>query len=227
MEYLTYGDHKEQFIEVYQTDDNANWLAVVHGGYWRQRIGVEKMHPFVEKLVHLGFNVVNIEYRRGEHPWPTPETDVQQALETFKSSEYFPAEGQLTVIGHSVGGQLAFNNAQYADYIVALGPVTDVKFTRDHHLGDDAALEYFGDASDEALYQASPLSRLPLNVPTLILHGVDDDKVLIDTTFDYIEQNEGDVIDLLAPAKLDHMVAIEPDMPFFDHMVDWIRNHSL
>ncbi|MCU5745420.1 alpha/beta hydrolase [Staphylococcus sp. SQ8-PEA] len=223
---LKYGQSEEQYMQIYDHSDNEDWIVIVHGGYWRQRISVEIMEPFAEQLFQQGYNVVNIEYRRGDHRWPIPEEDVALALETFKSSDFFKESQALITLGHSVGGQLVLNTQQYADRIVALAPVTDVKFTKDQHLGEDAALEYFGEASDDALYAASPLSRLPIEKPTYILHGIDDEKVRIETTFDFIAKNNSDLIELCAPAQLDHMYCINPQMPYFNTVLKWIEEKA-
>ncbi|PTI94023.1 alpha/beta hydrolase family protein [Staphylococcus simulans] len=227
MEVLYYGDHEEQLIDVYASNDKNGkhadkWIVLVHGGYWRQKFDRSLNDKMIEVLTNKGYNVANVEYRRGEHKWPIPEEDVKKAVQTFRNSE-FVGEGQsLILIGHSVGGQLVLNNEDEADRIVALSPVTDVPYTKAKELGRNAAEEYFGDVSEDILYAASPISRLPLNTKTLIIHGFDDTQVEIDTTIDYVTKNTENTIDLYAFSSLAHMDNIEPEGRHFDLMLEWV-----
>ncbi|MCP6646252.1 hypothetical protein NL493_29330, partial [Klebsiella pneumoniae] len=72
------------------------------------------------------------------------------------------------------------------------------------------------------LYAASPISRLPLNTKTLIIHGFDDTQVEIDTTIDYVTKNTENTIDLYAFSSLAHMDNIEPEGRHFDLMLEWV-----
>jgi acetyl esterase/lipase len=146
MERVYYGDAEEQFFEVCAHDDKSDkWLILVHGGYWRQKHSKENIKDLFEKLDSKGFNVVTIEYRRGEHGWPTPNEDVSAALTKFKQSDFYKGNQEIILIGHSVGGQLALLNEAAVDRVIALAPVTDVPFTYDEGLGQNAAKVYFGD----------------------------------------------------------------------------------
>ncbi|WP_412518641.1 alpha/beta hydrolase family protein [Staphylococcus simulans] len=231
MEVLQYGDHEEQFIDVYASNDKNEkhedkWLVLVHGGYWRQQYDRSLNDKMIEVLTNKGYNVANVEYRRGEHKWPTPEEDVKKAIQTFRNSEFVGTGESLILIGHSVGGQLVLNNEDEADRIIALAPVTDVPYTKEKELGRKAAEEYFGDVSEDILYAASPLSRLPLNTKTLIIHGFDDTQVEIETTLDYVSKNTDNTIDLYALSSLSHMDDIEPEGRHFDLMLEWIDNDN-
>lgn len=231
MEVLQYGDHEEQFIDVYASNDKDGkhgdkWLVLVHGGYWRQQYDRSLNDKMIEVLTNKGYNVANVEYRRGEHKWPTPEEDVKKAIQTFRNSEFVGTGESLILIGHSVGGQLVLNNEDEADRIIALAPVTDVPYTKEKELGRKAAEEYFGDVSEDILYAASPLSRLPLNTKTLIIHGFDDTQVEIETTLDYVSKNTDNTIDLYALSSLSHMDDIEPEGRHFDLMLEWIDNDN-
>ncbi|MHD0396601.1 alpha/beta hydrolase family protein [Staphylococcus simulans] len=231
MEVLYYGDHEEQLIDVYVSNDKNGkhadkWLVLVHGGYWRQQFDRSLNDKMIEVFTNKGYNVANIEYRRGEHKWPTPEEDVKKAIQTLRNSEFVGKGEAFILIGHSVGGQLVLNNEDEADRIVALAPVTDVAYTKEKELGRKAAEEYFGDVSEDILYAASPLSRLPLKTKTLIIHGFDDTQVEIETTIDYVSKNTDHTIDLYALSNLAHMDAIEPNGRHFDLMLEWIDHES-
>ncbi|MGX7349757.1 alpha/beta hydrolase family protein [Dolosicoccus paucivorans] len=228
MEIIHYGQHEDQFIEVHvpsKVNSPNQWLVLVHGGYWRDKYNLSLSDPLIELLLNKGFKVVNIEYRRGHHPWPIPEEDVKKAIQFFKDSTFFKGE-EIILIGHSVGGQLALNNASQAERIIALAPVTDVLYTKEHHLGNEAVKDYFGDAPDSLLKEASPLSRLPLKTKTLMIHGFNDEQVKIETTFKYIEKNNKNNIDLYAYAVFPHMDCIDPEGKHIDVMINWIKKHK-
>lgn len=228
MEILLYGQHKDQFSEVHipsKVNNSSQWLVLVHGGYWREKYNLSLSNPLIELLLDQGFKVVNIEYRRGSHSWPIPEEDVKNAIQNFKDSHFFKDE-EIILIGHSVGGQLVLNNASQADRIIALAPVTDVIYTKEHHLGNEATKDYFGDASDSFLEEASPLFRLPLRTKTLIIHGFNDEQVKMETTFKYIEKNSKNTIDLYTYADFPHMDCIDPKSKHIDMMLNWIKKEK-
>lgn len=222
MERVYYGDAEEQFFEVCANDDKSDkWLILVHGGYWRQKHSKENIKDLFEKLDSKGFNVVTIEYRRGEHGWPTPNEDVSGALTKFKQSDFYKGNQEIILIGHSVGGQLALLNEAAVDRVIALAPVTDVPFTYDEGLGQNAAKEYYGD--DKALMlQASPIEKSNLTVPTLIVHGNNDDRVLVENTLDFAHKFEHANIDLFIFNDLPHMECVNPEHPVFPYLIEWI-----
>lgn len=222
MERVYYGDAEEQFFEVCANDDKSDkWLILVHGGYWRQKHSKENIKDLFEKLDSKGFNVVTIEYRRGKHGWPTPNEDVSAALTKFKQSDFYKGNQEIILIGHSVGGQLALLNEAAVDRVIALAPVTDVPFTYDKELGQNAAKEYFGD--DKALMlQASPIEKSNLTAHTLIVHGNNDDRVLVENTYYFARKFEHANIDLFIFNDLPHMECVNPAHPVFPYLIEWI-----
>lgn len=226
MEELYYGDHEEQLIDIYPAPDTIaehddKWLVLIHGGYWRQKYDRSLNDKLIEMLTREGYNVANVEYRRGEHAWPIPEEDTKKALQAFKSSRYVDNQ-EIILIGHSVGGQLVLNNADEADRVIAMAPVTDVPYTKEQGLGRNAVEEYFGDITEAALEAASPMSRLPLKTKTLIIQGFNDSGVKVESTLAYVSQNEENTIDLYAFAHLGHMQCLEPKGRHIDLMLEWI-----
>lgn len=229
VEQLQYGSHSDQHIDVYPHESNKSdhWIVLVHGGYWRSRFDKQIMNPYIDALVNEGYSVVNVEYRRGpENAWPIPNEDVASAIETFKNSDYRPK--QLIGIGHSVGGQLVLLNHHLFDHIVALAPVTDVLYTLHHHLGQDAAAEYFKDASTHVLKDASPLMQTPVEPDTLIIHGYNDTSVHIDTTLSYVQENyKHDMfITLYALPYLDHLDCINPEAVHHEMLLNWLKHRA-
>jgi acetyl esterase/lipase len=92
-------------------------VCLLHGGFWRMPFGRDEFSPVAIDLATRGFAVWNIEYRRLGVPgggWPGTLQDVAAAIDHLAA---LAAGGtaldldQVTVVGHSAGGQLALWSA--------------------------------------------------------------------------------------------------------------------
>ncbi|MDQ4090927.1 MAG: prolyl oligopeptidase family serine peptidase, partial [Actinomycetota bacterium] len=72
---------------------------------------------------------------------------------------------------------------------------------------------------------ASPLERLPLGVPQLLVHGGRDRHVPVDLSERYAEaaRAKGDRVDLAVLAEVGHMDLIDPRSAGWAVVVDWLR----
>jgi len=125
-----YGDHPSQFVRLHlpEVGDSLPVVLVIHGGFWRQRYGVEYADPLCRSLIQQGVAAAAVEYRRVGLPftesnrgavadpagggWPMTLTDVARAVDSLDTLGQLTARGRLDVsrivaIGHSAGGQLA------------------------------------------------------------------------------------------------------------------------
>ncbi|PTG01493.1 alpha/beta hydrolase [Staphylococcus chromogenes] len=230
MEQFFYGDNVAQHYDVYLSDTmtNPTWIVLVHGGYWREKFDKHMMDPMIDALSEEGYGIINIEYRRGpEHPWSTPSEDIHAALKHFKSSKFAP--DKCIGLGHSVGGQLVLLNHKDFDAVVALAPVTDVLYTLHHQLGQNAATEYFDTRDTNILKTASPITQLPIETETLIIHGYNDTSVHIDTSLSLVHENyhKGEYITFYALPFLDHLECINPRGTHFPLLCAWLKQFSL
>jgi len=224
MKKIMYSNHEENFFEVYQKENsNGQWILLIHGGYWRQKFSKKLMEPLVETFLNEGFNVVNIEYCRGEHRWPIPFEDIKQAIKTFKETDYYKSKDEIILLGHSVGGQLALLNENSVDRVIALAPVTDVLFTKSKGLGDNAVVEYFGNTNDANLEKASPIHKDGYNSKILIVHGLNDQSVLIDTTLNFVNKYKQNTIYLFSFPFLSHKACIDPKNYCFQYILGWLN----
>lgn len=231
---LGYGGHPDQHLTlVHPAERTTRGTAVlVHGGYWRQRIGASVMQPLLEDLLHAGWSVANVEYRRGpEHAWPVPSEDVAAAIRLVRST--LRTQGRqdaVVLVGHSVGGQLALLNADLADAAVGLAPVTDAARVHEEELGDSAAIEYFGSSPAEApiVYrQASPCAQPAPAVPMLLVHGHDDDRVPLEHTERYLRSLDGTAKPTaMFHPRLDHFEIIDPGQHHWAAVRDWMGQVS-
>jgi len=192
------------------------------------------MTPIAEDLAVRGFAVRNLEYRRLGVPtcgWPGPFEDVAAGLAYLANlaDDIELDLSRLVVIGHSAGGQLALLSATYnregrlssaaknirIAAVVGQAPLADL--IQAHHLGvgGHAIVEFLGgDPAERSpqYQQASPIARLPLGIPQLILHGTADDIVPIDISRTYTQaaRAAGDQVELIELPGAGHMDFLDP-----------------
>lgn len=220
---LRYGPHDDQRVEVsYPSDPPRGVVVLIHGGYWRAQFTAALMHPLVRDLSARGWLVANLEYRRGRDGWAATSDDLAEALELARG---LSPDGRVTMIGHSVGGQLALLGARDGDAVVALAPVTDLVRGFHEGIGDDAVAEFFGAPPDAAATEyaaASPLAQVPPRGNVLVVHGADDARVPISHTRAYVDA-AGAAVELLELPELSHLDAIVPSAPHWPHVHAWLE----
>lgn len=228
---LEYGAHPDQFVDLWEGDPPSQGIAVlVHGGYWRATFTADLMLPLVHDLRQRGWAVANVEYRRvgADGGWPLTLRDVEAAVAAVREDAARRREdGPVISVGHSVGGQLALLTASAVDAVVALAPVTDIARTHAEHLGEGAAAPFMGatpEEAPEAYEAASPLHRLPVGRPVLVVHGPDDVRVPIDHTRSYVAaaRAAGDDVELREPAGTGHRELIAPDQDLWPSVASWM-----
>lgn len=224
---VIYGDHPEQRFTVTAPDnprpDGPGTVVLLHGGYWRASFTSSLMEPMSADLAAHGWHVANIEYRRvgAGGGWPAPLDDAVRACETISSwIQDGRLPGPAVLLGHSVGGQLALMAAQSLSHlsvagVLAVAPVTDVLETLRAGLGEDAAVALLADVEDspeEVAVKASPRYALPIGVPVVVVHGVDDARVPHAQTVAFVSaaREAGDEVRLLSFDELEHRSAIDP-----------------
>jgi acetyl esterase/lipase len=196
-----YGAHRSQRAELHlPARAGPHPVAVlVHGGSWRVRYGLLVMRALARDLVRRGWAVWNIEYRRvGEGGgWPATFADVATAIDHLASVGEQLDLSRTTIIGHSAGGHLALWAAGRHKLppralaqlggtpqtpiarVVALAGVCDLAGAyRDWRGG--AAKALMGGSPErfpERFALADPIAQVPLSVPALLVHGVEDETV--------------------------------------------------
>ena len=231
-EVVRYGAAAPQFLELRapEVDAPRGYAVLIHGGYWRALWDATLMHSLALDLVARGWAVANIEYRSigNGGGWPTTLDDVLAGIQCARDARpQWCSAGPVVAVGHSVGGQLALLAAHLVDAVVALAPVTDVRRVDAEELDDNAALGFMGGhyaAMPEAYGRASPICRLPLERPLLVIHGDGDLHVPEGHSEDFVEAAlaAGDAVDFWKVRGLDHMAAIDPDAPHWEGAVRWM-----
>lgn len=230
---LPYGDLPDQVVDLTEPAGPVRGVAVlVHGGYWRARFTRELMEPLAADLARRGWVVANVEYRRvgTGGGWPQTLDDVRAALDRLarlRRERGWP--GRLVSVGHSVGGQLVLLAAGPVDAVVALAPVTDLVRTRAERLGEDAVRELLPEPPEERpepYAEGSPIARLPVGRPLLVVQGDADTRVPPEHTADYVTRARaaGDLVDELLLPGVDHLALIDPGQPHWPAVVDWMAH---
>ncbi|MBF8190305.1 alpha/beta hydrolase [Nonomuraea sp. K274] len=219
---MAYGPSPDQWAGLYVPDGVTRppVVALIHGGYWRRIWQADLMEALCADLVGRGLAVWNLEYRSPDpHGWQATTADVAVGLAALEDR---PDLGRVAVAGHSAGGQLALRAAADGARValaVSLAGVLDLVEADRRWLGSGAAAAALGSAStaDPDVYAASsPLLRLPLGVPQLIVQGTDDDLDLIDFGRRYARA-AGEAGDEVTHLELpgDHFDVITPATPIW------------
>jgi acetyl esterase/lipase len=197
-----YGDERGQVGELWRPDAatraavDAPVVVLVHGGFWRAQYTKVLMRRLAHSVVARGWAAWNIEYRRlgalgGGGGWPNTFSDVAAALDSLEPIDGLDLDRVVTC-GHSAGGQLALWLAARSQLgpdapggapmvsvraAVSLAGVVDLRRASELGVGGGAIEALLGgspDAVPERYDCASPIERLPLGVPQVIVHGLHD-----------------------------------------------------
>ncbi|GLZ44327.1 putative lipase/esterase [Actinomycetospora sp. NBRC 106375] len=206
-----YGDDPSQFVEVHR-GTGAGVVVLLHGGFWRARVGLDHIAPVARDLHARGHTVGNVEYRRvGQGAWPATLQDVEAAVRTV--------EGPAVVVGHSAGGHLAAwvaSRVPVAGVVSLAGVLTLADAARDG-VGGAAVPDLLGGMPDEVpdrYAEADPAARIPLGVPLRAVHAPDDDRVPIAISRVYVDRARaaGDDARFVEVAG-DHFTLVDPTHP--------------
>lgn len=188
-------------------------MITIHGGSWKKRYGKIIMRPLVGDLTRRGWAVWNIEYRRvgAGGGWPTTFEDVASAIDQLAALEDPRLDlDRVSILGHSAGGHLALWAAGRenlpagapgaldgpprvrARQVISQAGVVDLAAG----FSDGSVIGHRGGAvwglmggSPEELperYAASdPMLLLPVPMPVLLVHGIDDDTVSVNLSRNY------------------------------------------
>jgi len=156
--------------------------------------------PAAQALAAEGWNVWNVEYRRGASRWQETLADCAAAIDHVRrlaDELQLPTE-VVVVAGHSAGGQLAAWAAgrlapaahrMPVSGAVSLNGVLDLGGAGASGIGDDAVVEFLGgplELQGDACRAADPVAGLPARVPVVCVHSRDDERVPFEMTEHYV-----------------------------------------
>lgn len=249
VEVIAYGDEDELQRGALSLPDGEGphpVVVLVHGGFWRPEYDRSLMDPLAASVVAAGWAAWNVDYRpSGEGGgWPTTFTDVAAAVDHLDAvaGEHDLDLARVAVVGHSAGGTLALwsaarsglpADAPGADPVVVPAAVVSQAGVANLAAG---SLEALGRGAVDDLMGgsvttlgsryglASPIERVPLGVPTYLVHGRDDPIVPPVQTETYRDRatEAGDDVTTDLLAGVDHFAVIEPLHPAWQRAVDWL-----
>ncbi|MFC5138524.1 alpha/beta hydrolase family protein [Actinomycetospora rhizophila] len=184
---MRYGSDAAQFVDVHRGAGPP--VVLLHGGFWRARVGLDHIAPVAADLHARGHTVVNVEYRRvGQGVWPATLEDVEAAVRTVARMTDAPA----VLVGHSAGGHLATWVASRLPVrgVVSLAGVLTLADGAREGIGSGAVHDFVGGLPDEVPERyalADPLAHLPLGVPVRAVHAPDDERVPFAISAAYVD----------------------------------------
>ncbi|MEU8269680.1 alpha/beta hydrolase [Sphaerisporangium sp. NPDC049002] len=215
--------------------------VLVHGGYWRSIWEADLMDGLAIDLADRGYASWNLEYRRPDpHGWEATTGDVAAGVAALSGIDAPLDLGRIAVVGHSAGGQLALLAAAGTQrgtdsqrgtgtgrgggtgrgprvaLAVSLAGVLDLVEGDRRRVGAGAVADALGGAATEIpeVYAASsPMERLPLGVPQLVVQGSSDDPDLLDSSRRYARAAGQEASYLELPG--DHFDVIDPATPIW------------
>ena len=216
---IAYGPEPLQFgdLRLPVADSPHPLLVVVHGGYWKAIHNLIHAGHMCVALAAEGIATWNVEYRRvGDvgGGWPGTAEDVGNAVGfVAELVRRFPLDpDRVALLGHSAGGHLALLAARQARLraVLPVAAAADVLAVSRRGGGDGAADAFLGGSPEEVpdrFAAASP--RLPLGVPQVLIHGVEDDVVPVEDSVRWVEA-AGDEARLVALEGAGHFEPIDP-----------------
>lgn len=196
---LSYGDHPSQVVDLYGDPAARPVVALLHGGFWRERYDRGYLTPLAAALAaDLDVCAALIEYRRvgGGGGFPATFDDLPPALAAL------PGAGPVVLVGHSAGGHLALWAASRCptavERVVGVAAVADL--ARAHALGlsDGAVAELLGGAERVAdrLDETDPMRMPAPRAPVVLIHGEADADVPAELSRRYADAVRAHLLEL-------------------------------
>ncbi len=234
---LPYGSEPDHVIDLWLPDGGpAPLVVLIHGGFWRATIDRTQLRPMAVGLVAAGYAVAVPEYRRAGQPgggWPGTFDDVAALLDGLPGlvAPYGLDAASAVWAGHSSGGHLTLwaslrhrlpmdtrwhlPAAPAVRKVVSLAGCADLTLISHWQLGDRAADDLIGGTPGEypdRYALADPAVLLPGTVPTVHLHGTEDDRVPIAIGREYAERarRAGSPVEFIELPAVEHFALIDP-----------------
>lgn len=249
---IAYGDEHELQRGALSRPDGAGphpVVVLVHGGFWRAGYDRALMDGLAASVVDAGWAAWNVDYRPvGDGGgWPTTFTDVAAAVDHLDAlaAEHDLDLDRVAVVGHSAGGTLALWSAARAGLpadapgagpvvvpaaVVSQAGVTNLAAGSLEQLGGGAVDDLMGGSATthgSRYGLASPIERLPLDRPTYLVHGRDDEIVpsVLSETYRDRAVDAGDDVTARILDDVDHFAVIDPEHESWQGVVEWLGEH--
>ena len=208
---------------------------MIHGGFWRARYGKAVTRAVSADLARQGRAAWNIEYRRlgrGQGGgWPATFDDVAAAIDRLAERADPRLDlDDVSLVGHSAGGQLAIWAAARSDSLVKVRRVVAQAAPCDLRAAG-AAVQLLGGTPEqepERYALANPMELLPVGVPVLLVHGEEDATVPVIRSRNFAEaaRRAGDQVTLIEPEPGGHRTHIDPRTAAWQAAADWLTKED-
>ncbi|MFN2555794.1 MAG: alpha/beta hydrolase family protein [Nitriliruptorales bacterium] len=248
VETIEFGSDPSQVGDLYLPEvEPPPWPVVIllHGGFWRADYGRDLMTQIAEDLTVRCYAAWVVGFRRlgmKGGGWPGTLDDVAagvDALVGLAADRSLDLERTATV-GHSAGGQLALwvaarrrlpphapgaRPTMHPRAAISCSGVLDLARAAEQGVGSGAVVELLGGLPDDApeRYElVSPAARVPIGVPTVVLHGEDDNIVPPSQSRTYAELaiSAGDPVQLVELPGIGHFDFLDPASMAWQSVVD-------
>ena len=225
-ERIPYGDQPSQFGDLRIPSGGCPHpiALVIHGGSWRRTYSLDHIGHLSAALTERGLATWSLEYRRIGEPgggWSGTLEDVAAGATALRSlaRDYALDIERVVAVGHSAGGQLALWLAAERTLqlrgVVSLAGTADLARAWELVLSDGIVAELLGGSPSEVpdrYNAASPIERVPLGVPQIVIHGTEDDEVPFEIGERYVSEaiRHGDEARLVRLEGVGHYELIDP-----------------
>jgi acetyl esterase/lipase len=229
-----YGSHRWARADLHVPPGSGPFPVAVmlHGGYWRAKYSKRLMKLLSVDLTRRGIAAWNVEYRRvgrGQGGgWPATFDDVDAAIDHLAALGDARLDlGRVTAVGHSAGGQLALWSATRDEPLAPVTRVVAQAAVCNVAAAGEPAWEFLGGTPEQVpdrYDRADPMRFAPIGVPTLLVHGADDETVPLRRSREYAEtaRAAGDDVELIEPVPGGHRVHIDPRSAAWQAAAEWI-----
>lgn len=246
-----YGPGALQFGELWLPSgahDKRATIVFIHGGCWMSEYTLDHAAYAASALAAAGYAVWAPEYRRIGNEgggWPGTFDDIGNAVDfvrTLAKTEASIDTGRVIVAGHSAGGQLALwaatrprdaSNAKVGGGatplvvkgVVSLAGITDLATYGSERGSCNASVTPLlggKPAEMQDRYRAvSPIERLPIGVPTTLVHGDRDPIVPVGLAqaFATRAKTAGDKVTVTTISGAGHFDLIAPQTRAWPHVI--------
>jgi acetyl esterase/lipase len=222
--------------------------VLIHGGFWRARYDLRLEWELVPDLTARGWAAWNLEYRRlgwrSRGGWPATLEDVAAGIDQLGRLDEPLDLARVIAVGHSAGGHLALWAAgrpgmpagapgsdprvRVAGAVSQAG-VADLRDAARLGLSRRAAESFLGGSPVKlpGRYDlASPIERLPLGLPQLLVHGDGDDVVPIEVARRYARRaaEAGDPCELVELPGVGHEEHLDPGTEAWRAVTGWLED---
>ncbi|MGJ9407346.1 alpha/beta hydrolase family protein [Nesterenkonia aurantiaca] len=196
--------------------------VLLHGGFWKAHVDRRHASHMAHALAADGWKVISVEYPRVPGQPDQTHDAVEHALSELMNHHI--ADAPSVLVGHSAGGQLALCATSHQEFgftaQVALAPVTSLRRAEELHLGEGAVQSFLGGPASSRP-DLDPSLCAPPTVPTIIVHGEQDQRVPISMSEQYVHSRYE--ISLTKIPLAGHLDLIDPQSTHWPVVQDVIR----